>query len=436
MDFYRQNIVYSADRYEIWEAGQCLDQGMCAVTVKAISSDLKTKFIIEGADELPLSPVVEFYYQDPEQEILSDRLQYFDISHQGQVPSICNIFPSEDGDDIAYIRFAVSGRSGYKIIEFYGRVLSVGEKIDDPTDTIVSASKIIAMLKQSRSYNSEALFKWAAEIFSKNEIFDDTDLEGDIKKTDAILESLKLFVESLKCERRERDYAHRGPSMLYPKYCHYIALCNYKLGNYNLAYHIANKGIESLDGIIERSILRGIDRDFLGQGNLRSIMDAIEAENFDDVDWSIDSGDIDETVIDTERYEDLKRQMLSQPVADHNKPSEKELRRLIGILDDLGKNFPGDAKESFRFSAVIEMYKNPLLMAWQKCGYGWHTDFWEEGHSMLDYMIFEMNAGVVLPELISSLSENSMFAILEMGGQSITKGLIKAYTYLQDNITE
>lgn len=433
MDFYRKNIIYSADRYEIWEAGKCLDSGMCAATIKSIASDNKIKFVIEGIEGLPLSPVATFFYQDSSAEILHDRIQYFDLNNSGRIPSVCNFFPTDDGEDIAYIRFAVAGNIGYKIIEFYGHVTRIGGVIDDPTLAVTSASKIIGQLKQSRSYSSNSLLQWAVDIFNANSDFTSLDSDGFIRRTDAIVESLKLFVEALKCDMQDEQ----GPSLMYPKYCMFIASCNYKIGNYNQAYHVANKGLESMDDVMEHSVFTGFDRDFLGQKELQEIVDAIEDKHFDEIDWSLDSMDIDETEVDTSRYEELKRRLTRYPDTKRNnsavpqKPSKNDIRELIEILDSLARNNPSDGLESWQFSQVMEVFKNPLLMAWQKCEYGWHSDFWEEGHSMIDYMMFEMKAKEVVTELIRSLREQSLFAPLEQGRPAfITEGLINVYTYL------
>lgn len=338
MDFYRQNLIYSASRYEVWEAGKCLDKGMCAATIKAITSESKIKFIIEGAEQLPLSPVATFCYQDPDAEILQDRIQYFELSNSGQTPSICNIFPSDDGEDIAYIRFAVAGNFGYKIIEFYGHVKSVGEGIEDPSLSVTSAEKIIRQLKQSRSYTSQSLMQWAVDIFNANSDIGFEDTQGAIKKTDAIVEALKLFVEALECDMEEHDYEDRGPSLLYPKLCMFIASCNYKIGNYNQAYHVANKGLGSMDEVIENSIIRGFDKDFLGQKELQEIVDVIEEQNSDDIDWYMDSDDIDETEIDTSSYEELKSQLLAESASNstayHNSGKNSAENDRLKLLDE------------------------------------------------------------------------------------------------------
>ena len=72
---------------------------------------------------------------------------------------------------------------------------------------------------------------------------------------------------------------------------------------------------------------------------------------------------------------------------------------------------------------ILEMYKNVLYFAWEKYKYGWHSDFWEEGHSMFDYMMFEMKARDVISELNEVLKESSPFRMIEKNG-AITKALI------------
>lgn len=50
-------------------------------------------------------------------------------------------------------------------------------------------------------------------------------------------------------------------------------------------------------------------------------------------------------------------------------------------------------------SVKNETFQYPLLFAWEKYKYGAHWDFWEEGHDMLQYLMFERK----IPEIISLL---------------------------------
>ncbi|MBQ7057584.1 MAG: hypothetical protein IJM84_06530 [Bacteroidaceae bacterium] len=56
-------------------------------------------------------------------------------------------------------------------------------------------------------------------------------------------------------------------------------------------------------------------------------------------------------------------------------------------------------------SVKNELYQYPLLFAWEKYHYGAHWDFWEEGHSMFEYLMFESRAKEIIPQLIAEVSQ-------------------------------
>ena len=133
-------------------------------------------------------------------------------------------------------------------------------------------------------------------------------------------------------------------------------------------------------------------------------------------------------------------QLLKMPkkVTDPSKPTETEIKRLIEAISTIQEQhskFADNSDDSdivmrvFQFNQFLEMYKNPLLMAWQIYKYGWHSDFWEEGHSMFDYMLFETQAREITGELIKTLEENSPFAQFERCSL-ITNGLLHVYRHL------
>lgn len=133
-------------------------------------------------------------------------------------------------------------------------------------------------------------------------------------------------------------------------------------------------------------------------------------------------------------------QLLKMPkkVTDPSKPTETEIKRLIEAISNIQEQhskFADNSDDSdivmrvFQFNQFLEMYKNPLLMAWQIYKYGWHSDFWEEGHSMFDYMLFETQAREITGELIKTLEENSPFAQFERCSL-ITNGLLHVYRHL------
>ena len=132
--------------------------------------------------------------------------------------------------------------------------------------------------------------------------------------------------------------------------------------------------------------------------------------------------------------------LLKKPkkINDPDKPKETEIKSLIEAINRIQKmneDFADKSDDSelslrvFQFNQALEMYKDPLLMAWQLYHYGWHTDFWEEGHSMFEYMMFEAQAKNIIGDLIKSLQENSPFAQFEKCSL-ITNGLLHVYRHM------
>lgn len=54
-------------------------------------------------------------------------------------------------------------------------------------------------------------------------------------------------------------------------------------------------------------------------------------------------------------------------------------------------------------SVSNEAYQYPLLFAWEKYKYGAHWDFWEEGHDMFQYVLFEAKIRDIIPQLIEAV---------------------------------
>lgn len=123
---------------------------------------------------------------------------------------------------------------------------------------------------------------------------------------------------------------------------------------------------------------------------------------------------------------------------DPEKPTEVEIKNLIKAISDVQDKYSKLAEEDgdseltirvFQHNKVLEMFKNPLLAAWQVYHYGWHSDFWEEGDSMFDYMMFSVRAKEIIPDLIKCLEQESPFAPIERCS-AITNGLLRVYRHL------
>lgn len=123
---------------------------------------------------------------------------------------------------------------------------------------------------------------------------------------------------------------------------------------------------------------------------------------------------------------------------DPEKPTANEIKSLIETISHVQGTYSRIAEEKgnsqftiqvLQHNQVLELYKNPLLAAWQLYKYGWHSDFWDEGASMSSYMMFELRAKEMIKDLTKTLEEDSPFASIERNS-AITNGLLHVYRHL------
>ena len=124
--------------------------------------------------------------------------------------------------------------------------------------------------------------------------------------------------------------------------------------------------------------------------------------------------------------------------SDPSKPTADEISMLIRTIKNIQMSYSkmADNKQDGDYSLqvlkiiqIMEMFKLPLLKAWEVYHYGSHSDFWEEGDSMFDYMMFEMKAKEMIGDLIKVLIQESPFVQIERNS-AITNGLLKIYRHL------
>jgi hypothetical protein len=122
-------------------------------------------------------------------------------------------------------------------------------------------------------------------------------------------------------------------------------------------------------------------------------------------------------------------------ITDSSKPQSYEIKELIECIIVIlhvrkyyePKSGGNDAvMQHFKIGKMYEMFLFPLLKALDVYEYGEHTDYWKEGDSMMDYMMFDFNAKQIINQLIMILENQSPFIIFESDGK-ITKGLLKIY---------
>ena len=247
-----------------------------------------------------------------------------------------------------------------------------------------------------------------------------------LQEIENILEALKQFIAI------NKSIENRSDTIL-PRIYSFIALCNYKMGNFDRAYWCAKKSIELGEEAMANSVLIS-DVNFYLDKNVFVLVETLEKNHSSEIDFSRNYHNGEENVFDDSIVQDL-----IQKLNPDKKPTKETIKTLIEVLskiqDNASKFFEskGDGFQAFQYNQMVDTFKLPLYCAWQGYKYGWHTDFLEEGDSLFPYMMFEAKATEMLADLIKVLKDESPFALLERNG-AITKELIKIYSTLKADI--
>ena len=141
-------------------------------------------------------------------------------------------------------------------------------------------------------------------------------------------------------------------------------------------------------------------------------------------------------------FDEFRNRLLSAPQnQDASKPSETTLKTLINTISKIQDYMltQGEAHNqtiyAMRYSKMLDLFKYPLLFAWEQFKYGWHSDFWEEGDSMLEYDIFLFNIQEHLNNCIQVLNTESPFRYFERNGQ-ITSDLIEILSDVSNRLSD
>ncbi len=82
---------------------------------------------------------------------------------------------------------------------------------------------------------------------------------------------------------------------------------------------------------------------------------------------------------------------------------------------------------------TISLFKNALLFAWERYGYGNHGDFDTSGDYGMGYLLFELKVTENFELLLAILKHKSPFKVFEENGH-ITNGLIELFTKLYEEM--
>ena len=423
-NFYKRNFRFQANRYEEWQGGQCISEGGLSCGISGTVHNNVIHFILSDKGNLRIPS--SFSFELVGSQILGDRIQYVHATSDFNpvIPMVCHLFVKNG--TISCVRFAMTNPD--RLIEFYGKLVELDQPVQVDADSVESIPKAEHILSELSSYgmmNTEAIMERAVELYNDH---------ANVRNlTDAkcIVEALKLFVKCNQLHDKEND---GQVSMLKPKILMFIALCNYKIDNTNRAYHIAQKALTAIDDAETNSPFIGIPKSMLGEDAINELLDAIKQNHWDKVDQDQDDDDVDENEVDTTVFDNLARSYS------HNTATSKDnIKSLVQALSHIQKQFSeignktGDVELAFQNNQVIVMYKNVLYFAWEKYKYGWHSDFWKEGDSMVNYMMFELQAREIINDLNKVLKESSPFRMIERNG-AITKDLIVIFEDLLSKI--
>lgn len=104
---------------------------------------------------------------------------------------------------------------------------------------------------------------------------------------------------------------------------------------------------------------------------------------------------------------------------DPSKPTEQNIRRTIKELEQLKSeifkyvNDPETRENAFAFYNLFEQFRLACMFTFEKCKYGDHTYFFDEGDSLLPFMMFEIEAGNIVSQLRTMLVIQSPFVPFE-----------------------
>jgi hypothetical protein len=221
-------------------------------------------------------------------------------------------------------------------------------------------------------------------------------------------------------------------SLLKPKTLCYIALCNYKIGNIETSYLIANKAKRIIPNILKNSLIQGVSGEMIGLEKINELIDTLEdkfhktVSVLNPLDDSFDENQMNLKKV--EKYLSTSNSGLTQV----------ELKSIIELFKRVQQQIAefGDSNNaSERASQLIhllEVFKTPLLFAWEKLKYGHHSDFWEEGDSMFNYISFATQPQVAIEPIIKAWDSEPPTGFFGNNAEKVSKSVRHIYDMIQN----
>lgn len=156
---FRKSVSFHVERFEEWQAGQCINADNIDFDIHLIANDDKITVNIPNSTRFRIHKTVDFDFAGS--EVLSDRIQY--INNPGQstdptLPIVLHIFVKDGAID--YIRFVMSFPDrlielyGYQIISETSNPDNFVEQIDVEAKKHANEERVKEDLFQSINYSS------------------------------------------------------------------------------------------------------------------------------------------------------------------------------------------------------------------------------------------------------------------------------------------
>lgn len=433
--FFKTNFKFLANRYEEWQNGSCISQGQISTEILAEVNGNEIHFELHNIDNISILKSFDFEILGEDFCILSDRIQYMHNTTDFNpiVPIVCHLFYNYK--TIEYVRFAMTNPD--RIVEFYGTLVEYGQhrilhRSETKVDSNITAENIFNDLHSYGMLNTDAIMERAVKLYNDNAKV------ANIEQAKAVLESLKLFVKVLQLEQEEQV---GELSLMTPKILMFIALCNYKIGNINRAYCVAKQAIDAIDEAMENSVITGFSKSILGSDTLEDLISTIEDNHSNSIDYEEYYNDVDPLEINSKKLDDIIYCSKNDNNSNVAKPSKELIKKMIEMISQVQIQFDevaeqlGDNIRGFQIRKNLETFKLPLFFAWQAYKYGLHTDWCEEGDSLIPFMMFEIDLKRNIKNLIDKLRSESPFALIEHNS-AITNTLITIYTAFINDIDD
>ncbi len=429
MEIYRNNFSFHATHFEEWMNGRCYNKGVFETDIVAEATKRDIRFYISDVGSFNMNDSAVFEFGDEITELILDRIVYNHFISQPDplVPIECQLF--RDGAGISCIRFTMT--SPLRIIEFYGYTVEIGQKHRHPyqeSNKIETADSIISNLKATRRFNAEELMSVA---YRQYELYSDA---SSGKRLWGIVESLKLFVETYKLLTKQ-SLEEGKTSMLLPKVCLFISLCNFKIYNIEQAYYVAKWGLVKVEEAINDCVFSNLPPHLLGAEDLKQLVNSIE-QQFPSVINNYDENIVDPCCIDTGRLSSTElndSSHIDKLTADE---LEHALDKLLSIQKSLQGLFAKTSNSKIKKAIEqLEEYKYPLYYAWKVLDDDSCPELDEETLNNPAFLSFISNLKSDTNRLLEDLRNNSFFRMI-LKNDNVTEELIQIYTLIMDEITD